>query len=74
MGKNEVTSHEHTDHFLGMIWVVRMIAEMLELDEYEDDFYLYGHAEVLEKVLQVCRMILKQRSQGWSNCRSSEER
>lgn len=62
-------SHEHTDHFLGMIWVVRMIAEFLELDEYEGDFYLYGHAEVLEKVLHVCRMILKKRSQAFLETR-----
>ena len=27
-------SHEHTDHFLGMIWVIRTIAELLELEEY----------------------------------------
>ena len=33
-------SHEHTDHFLGMIWVIRTIAELLELEEYEGDFYL----------------------------------
>ena len=31
-------SHEHTDHFLGMIWVIRTIAELLELEEYEGDF------------------------------------
>lgn len=62
-------SHEHTDHFLGMIWVVRMIAELLELEEYKGDFYLYGHEEVLEKVLQVCHMILKQRSQAFLETR-----
>ena len=56
-------SHEHTDHFLGMIWVIRTIAELLELEEYEGDFYLYGNDEVLGKALQVCRMILKKRSQ-----------
>lgn len=62
-------SHEHTDHFLGMIWVIRMVAELMELDEYEGDFYLYGHAEVLGKALQVCRMILKKRSQPFLETR-----
>lgn len=46
-----------------MIWVIRTIAELLELEEYEGDFYLYGNDEVLGKALQVCRMILKKRSQ-----------
>ena len=59
-------SHEHTDHFLGMIWVIRTIAELLELEEYEGDFYLYGNDEVLGKALQVCRMILKKRSQDFT--------
>lgn len=58
-------SHEHTDHFLGMVWVVRMIAEYLELDDYEEDFFLYGHSEVLDKIKAVCRMILKKRSQEY---------
>lgn len=55
-------SHEHTDHFLGMIWVVRMIAELLELEEYEGDFHLFGHDLVLDKISAVCQMILKKRS------------
>ena len=58
-------SHEHTDQFLGMIWVIRIIAELLELEEYEGDFYLYGNDVVLEKALQVCCMILKKRSQAF---------
>ena len=62
-------SHEHTDHFLGMIWVIRTIAELLELEEYEGDFYLYGNDEVLGKALQVCRMILKKRSQAFLETR-----
>lgn len=62
-------SHEHTDHFLGMIWVIRTIAELLELEEYEGDFYLYGNDVVLGKVLHVCRMILKKRSQAFLETR-----
>ena len=62
-------SHEHTDHFLGMIWVIRMIAELLELEEYEGVFYLYGNDVVLGKVLHVCRMILKKRSQAFLETR-----
>ena len=52
-------SHEHTDHFLGMIWVLRYIGELMILDQYEGDFFLYGHREVLEKARQVCAMVLK---------------
>ena len=52
-------SHEHTDHFLGMIWVIRYIGELIMEDSYEGDFVLYGHKEVLDKVYKVCKMLLK---------------
>lgn len=52
-------SHEHTDHFVGMIWVVRYIAYQMTLDQYDGDFYLYGHSVVLEKLDAVCRMLLR---------------
>jgi len=52
-------SHEHTDHFLGMIWVLRYIGELILDDRYEGDFTLYGHKEVLDKARKVCQMLLK---------------
>ena len=52
-------SHEHTDHFLGMIWVIRYIGELIIDERYEGDFILYGHQEVLDKAYKVCEMILK---------------
>lgn len=52
-------SHEHTDHFLGMVWVIRNIGEEIMLDRYEGNFYLYGHEEVLEKMRTVCNLVLK---------------
>lgn len=58
-------SHEHTDHSLGMIWVIREIAELLELGAYAGDFCLYGHGEVLEKIRTVCEMLLKKKSRDY---------
>ena len=52
-------SHEHTDHFLGMIWVLRNIGELIMNDAYEGDFYLYGNDVVLDKAYKVCQMIIK---------------
>ena len=47
-------------HYLGD----EMTLEKITIkEEYEGDFYLYGNDEVLGKALQVCRMILKKRSQ-----------
>ena len=52
-------SHEHTDHFLGMIWVIRYIGELIIDEKYEGAFTLYGHKEVLDEVYAVCKMIIK---------------
>lgn len=52
-------SHEHTDHFLGMVWVLRMVAHNMRIGEYEGDFTLYGHDVVIEKIESVARMILQ---------------
>lgn len=52
-------SHEHTDHFLGMVWVLRKIAHSMRFGEYEGDFYLYCHDVLKVKVHTVCQMILQ---------------
>lgn len=57
--KGAFLSHEHTDHFLGMVYVVRMIAHYMRLGLYEGEFHLYGHDNVLRKLENVCRNILQ---------------
>lgn len=31
-------THEHTDHILGIVWMVRMIATAMKKGKYEGDF------------------------------------
>lgn len=52
-------SHEHTDHILGMVWVVRMIAFMMNLGQYENEFTVYGNEVALGKLLNICKMVLQ---------------
>jgi len=53
-------SHEHTDHLLGMVWVIRYIAElMLYYGTYPGSFTLYSHDVALEKLSAICHMLLK---------------
>ncbi|AFL98716.1 metal-dependent hydrolase, beta-lactamase superfamily III [Desulfitobacterium dehalogenans ATCC 51507] len=39
-------SHCHTDHLLGMVWVIRMIGSTMVAGKYEGDFNLYCHDEL----------------------------
>ena len=59
-------SHEHTDHLLGLVWLIRMIATWMKKGQYEGDLQIYCHKE-LEKTIRTiveltvqkkfCRMI-----------------
>ena len=31
-------THEHTDHILGIVWMIRMIAAAMKKDTYGDSF------------------------------------
>lgn len=52
-------SHEHTDHLLGMVWVVRYVAELINWGRYDGDFTIYTHDVAAEKLLAICQMLLK---------------
>ena len=58
---NAYLSHQHTDHFLGMIWVIRYISSLILKEKYKENFNLYLHAELKEKVLLVCNELLNKK-------------
>ena len=49
-------SHGHTDHVLGVIWIVRKISAMMKSGTYEGDFVIYCHTELADMIrsLQKC--------------------
>lgn len=51
-------THAHTDHILGVIWVIRMWAQMLNKGKCTGPFTIYGHDQVLEVLDWVCRRTL----------------
>lgn len=52
-------SHEHTDHLLGMVWVLRYIAHLMRLNEYDGEFHLYTHDVAGEKIREICGLLLQ---------------
>ncbi len=51
-------THAHTDHLLGVVWVVRMIAQAMNADKYSGVLRLFGHDEALETLEWICRRTL----------------
>lgn len=51
-------THAHTDHILGVVWVVRMIASLIKSGKYNGTFTVYGHEKALKVLEWICRMTL----------------
>lgn len=52
-------SHEHTDHLLGMIWMIRMIAAKMKQGKYEGNCNIYCHSDLTETVKTICRLTIQ---------------
>ena len=52
-------SHEHTDHLLGLIWLIRMIATKMKKGQYEGNLNIYRHADLKEIILTITRLTVQ---------------
>ena len=64
-------SHRHTDHMLGMVWVIRLIGTMMTQDRYEGTFTVYCHRELAADLECLVRMTLDKGLCAWSGNASS---
>lgn len=51
-------THAHTDHILGVVWVIRMIAQKMLKGTYEGLFEIYTHDKCIQVLETCCRMML----------------
>ena len=56
-------THAHTDHLLGAVWVVRLIAQQYLKGKYEGELHIYGHHRVLQCLTDICAMLLPKKIQ-----------
>lgn len=52
-------SHEHTDHLLGMIWMIRIIAQRIKQGKYEGNLHLYMHSDLIEPLMTIVRLTVQ---------------
>lgn len=52
-------THEHTDHLLGVVWMVRFIATRMMNDTYDGDLRIYCHKGLLDSIDTICRLTLQ---------------
>lgn len=51
-------THAHTDHVLGVIWVIRKIAMLAASGKYTGNFTIYCHAELAHAIAAICELTL----------------
>ena len=47
-------THAHTDHMLGVLWVVRAVSELINRKQYEGDLRIWVHDECRELLEPLC--------------------
>lgn len=52
-------THEHTDHLLGVVWMVRFIATRMKSGSYEGDLDIYCHDGLIDTIDTICRLTLQ---------------
>ncbi len=52
-------THEHTDHLLGIVWMVRFIATRMLKGSYQGDLYIYCHEDLPDTIDTFCRLTLQ---------------
>lgn len=54
-------SHEHTDHLLGLVWLIRVAATKMKKGEYEGDLHIYCHEDLPETILTIARLTVQKK-------------
>lgn len=51
-------THAHTDHILGVIWVIRIIMQKVLAGKYEGQLHVYGNDKVIKVINTICDLTL----------------
>lgn len=51
-------THKHTDHLLGVIWMIRNVGQMMEKGDYQGELHIYCHEELTKIIREICAMTL----------------
>lgn len=54
-------THEHLDHLLGILWLIRMIGTKMNQGTYQGTLSIYCHHELLEKICAMAEMTIQEK-------------
>ena len=56
-----IVTHEHCDHLLGVVWMVRKIGTLMLNGGYQGELHLWCHAGLIETIRTLCRLTLQKK-------------
>lgn len=56
---NVFISHEHTDHLLGIVWLIRVIATRIKRSQYEGVFNIYCHKDLVQTIKTIASLTVQ---------------
>lgn len=56
-----IVTHKHMDHLIGVLWIVRMVCQHINRNEYEGNLYIYSHDEVIFLIKDFMKKFLEER-------------
>lgn len=58
---NMFISHNHNDHILGSVWVIRAVAQGILNDKYTGNLNIYCHETSIEAIKTICSFVLQKK-------------
>lgn len=58
---NMFISHNHNDHILGSVWVIRAVAQGILNDKYTGNLNIYCHKTSIDAIRTICSFVLQKK-------------
>ena len=58
--KHIFVTHKHMDHITGVLWMIRVICEYMQMGQYDGQVTIYAHSELLQSMKEICMMLLQE--------------
>jgi ribonuclease Z len=58
---NMFISHNHNDHILGSVWVIRAVAQSILNDKYNGNLNIYCHKTSIDAIKTICSFVLQKK-------------
>ncbi|WP_281533156.1 MBL fold metallo-hydrolase [Anaerocolumna aminovalerica] len=54
-------THEHTDHILGIPWMIRFIGALMNQNKYDGNLYVYCHSDLVNTIRTIVELIVQKK-------------